>query len=147
LATRFDVISFASGSGDFERVTEPLIATDRHFAVVVSSSGAALIVEPVASHVVTWDAGGDRHTWQDAPNWSGNRLPGLGDRVEITRSEPQIDLTEDATVGALVVGGPGSIGLQVVVLGRRALLERPLALRELEIDAAFGVGERGFHFF
>ena len=56
-----------------------------------------LLVATIAGRagVVTWDAGGDGSSWNDALNWSGDAVPAptdevvIGDGVPIKVSTPQ----------------------------------------------------------
>lgn len=54
---------------------------------VIVASGVLLGSTPVDAATLTWDAGGDGHSWNDAANWDNagvDQAPGLSDTLHIT---------------------------------------------------------------
>lgn len=58
---------------------------------------------------IFWDGEASTNAWEDALNWSGNALPGTGDKV-IIASNATVILSSNVTIQGIVIGPDGTTG-------------------------------------
>ncbi|MBT6253750.1 hypothetical protein HOI83_00740, partial [Candidatus Uhrbacteria bacterium] len=74
------------------------------YSFVIAAFGVLLFATGANAASISWDGGGDGSTWSSAQcaNWVGDACPGAADIATII--DDTVNVTEDVTVGELVLG-------------------------------------------